>query len=124
MSQGWCGGAAAWRAGGRQGRSEFDSTYLAEDSVGRRAHRRVGVRGLRLPEPPCYAQGGQRLFDLRRVGRRLGLAGVQRPIKSIPPGPGQESKVLFVRVCASVDIGCRTLAPRAPTHYELLAHVL
>lgn len=38
--------------------------------------------------------------------------------------PRQESKVLFVRVCASVDIGSCTLAPRAPTHYELLADVL
>lgn len=103
MSQRWWGsGGLAGRWG--EGRSQFDSTYLAEDSVGRRAHGRVGVRGLGLPEPPCRARGGQRLVDLRRVGRRLGFGGVQRPIKSIPPGRDRSQRFcLCVCVPASIS---------------------
>lgn len=91
------GGAVG--AMGRRGRSEFDSTYLAEDPVGRRAHRRLGVRGLRLPEPPCFARGGQHLVDLWRVGRRLGLARGAKVNQINSTWLRQESKVLFARMC-------------------------
>lgn len=96
-----------------EGRSQFDSTYLAEDSVGRRDHWRVGVRGLGLPEPQCRARGGQRLVDLRRVGRRLGFGGVQRPIKSIPPGRDRSQRFCLC-VCVPASISGPAHSRREP----------
>lgn len=96
-----------------EGRSQFDSTYLAQDSVGRRAHGRVGVRRLGLPEPPCRARGGQLLVDLRRVGRRLGFGGVQRPIKSIPPGRDRSQRFCLC-VCVPASISGPAHSRREP----------
>lgn len=96
-----------------EGRSHFDSTYLTEDSVGRWAHWRVGVRGLGLPEPQCRARGGQRLVDPRRVGRRLGFGGVQRPIKSIPPGRDRSQRFCLC-VCVPASISGPAHSRREP----------